>query len=316
MPMYDKDGEVFFNSDAVFRANKASENGTMKKRLTPSRPGDYGARIRATMSRPVLQPNRLTQKAAFNFETSARNTEMGAFKEETNMRGRAKGAYNIVSGFQGRRMTLTAPESGAHVADVGQINRITAPPEGYVEISMGDLSGGGEQWQMVFDDFAKDIQQFSFVTTASQELRAFNKGKLTVELGNALFANNPQMMSAIIGISGELDRWLKDRHASLTGVSTGAQKSIGTIQTRLLNAINFTRTALGLAKLLPEWPSLPESPKLPSLPTTTQIETVVAAAPAAAPAAGSWFQRNKTMVIGIGVLAVLLGGYVWYQKQR
>lgn len=324
MPIFDgRNGGAFYHSRSMAALNRAGSNGTVKPQVLFARPEDYGGRFRALMSKPVSMPDRLAQKRAFEFEAPARKTEMGAFKEEVNMRGRAKGAYNITAGYAGRRMTLTAPESGSPVSGIGQFNRITAPPEGYVEIGVGGLAGGGEQWEMVFNDFTKDIQGFWALTTASQELRAYNKGRLAVQLGQEIFGGNLQMMVGINGIKGELDRWLDERGNNLTGTVSGkAQKSIGTIQTRLLNAINQMRTILGLQKVTAEWPTLPTSPKLPALPGSSDVEKAAAVTPAAAPATAvaavvpSWLERNKVLVIGGIALAVLGLGYAWYAKQK
>jgi len=234
MPIYDaRSGSDLFIGYNTFSINKAYANGTTRQliRGAPSAKR-YGAK-RVTppgLVKPIT--GREAIKQAFQVESQVRNTRLGAFKEVEGMRGRSKSAYNIISGKGGKRMALTAPQSGQTVSGVGQALYVGAGnvpldvPSGSVEMgtgmpwALGQLTEATvpaeELWKRDLESFSKDVAGFHMFTTNSQEIRAYEKGVTLVKNGRTIFANNPQVMAGVNAINGELVRWRNDRAWALT----------------------------------------------------------------------------------------------------
>jgi len=310
----------------MHRLNSAYKNGTRREH---ARPSQFNRGPRATMT-PKVIANKNRVKNAFNFEHPARDTELGAYKEVGMIRGRVKSSYNLMTGKgvkSVKQMVLTAQDSGqpAGVSDYvtlpRQLGSYVTVPEGM----MGEVTAE-ELWKRDLEDLSKDIRGMHMFTTNSQEIRYYNKAKTLVDNGKKIFANNPQMLAAIAPLNGELVRWRNDRAWALTQQQgTANDKSIGKIQERMVNAINYARTAMGIAaipsgSILPEMNipkgQLPNLPGATGTPEPTPPAVPIAPTPAEkALAPQSWFQKNKTLVAGAALLATLLGGYVWYRQR-
>jgi len=201
---------------------------------------------------------------------------------------------------------------------------------GYVEVrgeqpgyykpyaQVGDMgqayTGPQEVWRNALSDFSKDIQGFNIFTTNSQELRAYNKGMHVVATGRTAFAEHPQIQAGINAIEGELGRWARDRAWAITKKpGTKNQFGISKIRTRMINALNYARTAVSLSSVS-TMPTVPEF----TIPTGLKEE-----APGAATPPGvvpmvieepTWFEKNKKMVVVGGVVALLGVGLYLYKK--
>jgi len=288
--------------------------------MTPDMVESYGARLRARI-RPKAIIDKSGIKETFSFEAPARDSRLGAYKE-VNMRGRSKSAYNIITGkgeTAKKRMVLTAADSGqpAGVSDYVTTQQMQG---------LGQTVSAEDLWRRDLDDFSKDIQGMHMFTTNSQEIRYYTKGRTLVDNGKQIFANNPQMLAAIAPIEGELGRWRDHRAWALTQQQgTENRVSIGKIQDRMINALNYARTAMGIAaipggNIIPEM-NIPEGqlPNIPGAPGTPQppppAPPVQATPSEKALAPRSWLQKNKTLVAGAAFLTLLIGGYVWMQRQ-
>jgi len=310
--------------------NSSYANGTKRETVSPDTVKWYRTRFRASL-RPKEIVGKREVKQAFKFEAPARETSLGAYKEERMMRGRAKSAYNIITGrgVKGaKRMVLTAPDSGmpSEVMMPGMGDYVTVP-EGSVSMgAMGQVTVSAEDiWKRDLDDFTRDVQSMHMFTTNSQEVRYYEKAKALVENGKKIFATNAIMLKAIAPLAAELTRWREHRAWALTQAQgTSNRVSITKVQTRLITALNYIRTGMGLApasqgSILPEAKipegQLPNVPGAPGTPTPPAAATPVTPTPEEMALMPSWFQRNKTLVIGGVVLASLIGGYVWYKRR-
>ncbi|MBD3263929.1 MAG: hypothetical protein GF375_02360 [Candidatus Omnitrophica bacterium] len=306
----------------MHRLTDKYRNGTRREVVTPDMVESYGARLRARMS-PKTIVGKEDIKETFSFEAPARDSKLGAYKEVGMIRGRSKSAYNIITGkgeVGKKRMVLTAPDSGQPAGVSDYVTTQQMQGLGQATVSAEAL------WRRDLDDFSKDIQGMHMFTTNSQEIRYYQKGQTLVENGKKIFANNPQMLAAIAPIEGELGRWRDHRAWALTQQQgTENRVSIGKIQDRMINALNYARTAMGIAaipggNIIPEMnipdgqlPNIPGAPGTPKPPAPAQPVPTTPSEKALAPK--SWLQKNKTLVGGAALLTLLIGGYVWVQRR-
>lgn len=323
MPFYNSRLTETTGSKETSMINKFFANGKAKKKNGTPRPQEYGARLRAAFPRAIVEPNRLASKAAFRVEAPARETAMGSYfyQEGRDMRGRAKAATSIFTGKASKRFTRLEANLGDDIGPVDTSATYYQVPQssGAYLHGLGQITP--ELFKRDLETFSSDVQGFNLFTTNSQERRIYEKGRQLIETGKAAYGANATAMAGLTGLAGELNRWLEDRQYALVGVGSN-QFDINKIRTRMINAINYLRTAIGLAATNPA-PSIPQFPvPIPGIiPGTEPGDTgtpkpQAPAAPVISFAQPTWFERNKVFVLSGVALALGVGGYVWWKSRK